>query len=70
MFLTAALPEGISSRRVFDEEIKNKVTVLPGLPFYVDGGGDDTIRMNFSAASEDQIVEGIHRLARVISSLR
>lgn len=70
MFLMMALPKGISSRRVFDEGITKKVAVLPGHPFYVDGGGDDTIRMNFSAASEEQITEGIHRLARVISSLR
>jgi 2-aminoadipate transaminase len=70
MFLMAALLKGISSRRIFDEGIKNKVAVLPGLPFYVDGGGDDTIRMNFSAASEEQIMEGLHRLARVFASLR
>ena len=70
MFLMAALPAGISSRGVFDEGIKNKVAVLPGLPFYTDGGGNDTIRMNFSAASEEQIDEGMHRLARVVTSLR
>lgn len=70
IFLMVSLPAGISSRRVFDEGIKKKVAVLPGHPFYVDGGGDDTLRMNFSAASEEQIVEGIRRLARVVSSLR
>ena len=69
IFLMVSLPTGISSRRVFEEGIKKKVAVLPGHPFYIDGGGDDTIRMNFSAASEEQIVEGIHRLARVFSSL-
>jgi 2-aminoadipate transaminase len=70
MFLMATLPLGLSSRMVFDEGVKNKVAVLPGLPFYVDGGGSDTIRLNFSSASEDQITEGMHRLSRVIASLR
>ena len=70
MFLMATLPPGISSRTVFDEGVKNKVAVLPGLPFYVDGGGTDTIRLNFSSASGDQIEEGMHRLARVVASLR
>ncbi|MDD1690459.1 MAG: PLP-dependent aminotransferase family protein [Methanoregula sp.] len=70
MFLIATLPAGLSSRRVFDEGVKKKVAVLPGLPFYVDGGGTDTIRLNFSSASEDQITEGMHRLARVIAALR
>ncbi len=70
MFLMATLPEGISSRRLFEEGIKEKVAVLPGFPFYTDGGGNDTIRMNFSAPSEDQISEGMRRLARVVYSLR
>ena len=70
MFLMATLPPGLSSRRVFDEGVKNKVAVLPGLPFYVDGGGTDTIRLNFSSASEDQITEGMHRLAQVVAALR
>jgi 2-aminoadipate transaminase len=70
MFLMATLPGGLSSRTVFDEGVKNKVAVLPGLPFYVDGGGADTIRLNFSSASEGQITEGMHRLSRVIASIR
>jgi len=70
MFLMATLPPGLSSRRVFDEGVKNKVAILPGLPFYVDGGGTDTIRLNFSSASEDQITEGMHRLAQVVAALR
>jgi 2-aminoadipate transaminase len=69
MFLLATLPGGISSRRVFDEGVKQKVAVLPGMPFYVDGGGTDTIRLNFSSSSEEEIREGMHRLARVISAL-
>lgn len=69
MFLMATLPPGLSSRTVFDEGVMNKVAVLPGLPFYVDGGGSDTIRLNFSSASEEQITEGMHRLARVIAAL-
>jgi len=70
MFLMATLPAGLSSRAVFDAGVKNGVAVLPGLPFYVDGGGTDTIRLNFSSASEAQITEGMHRLAQVISSLK
>jgi 2-aminoadipate transaminase len=49
--------------------VKEGVAVLPGIPFYVDGGGDDTIRLNFSNASPEAIKEGVARLARVISRL-
>jgi len=70
MFLMATLPSEISSRAVFEEGIKRGVAVLPGLPFYIDGGGTDTIRMNFSAPSEEQIKEGMVRLVRVINDLQ
>jgi 2-aminoadipate transaminase len=69
MFLLATLPKGLSSRKVFDEGVRQKVAILPGLPFYIDGGGADTIRLNFSSASDDEITEGMHRLARVITGL-
>lgn len=69
MFLLATLPPGISSREVFDKGVEQKVAVLPGLPFYLDGGGVDTIRLNFSSATEHQIFEGMTRLARVIGGL-
>jgi 2-aminoadipate transaminase len=70
MFLMATLPPGLSSRAVFDEGVRNRVAVLPGLPFYVDSGGTDTIRLNFSSASEEQIAEGMHRLSKVIHGMQ
>jgi 2-aminoadipate transaminase len=69
MFLTATLPAGMPAIQVFREGIEKKVAVLPGMPFFVDGGGDDTIRLNFSNADEEKIKEGMHRLAGVVNSL-
>lgn len=69
MFLMATLPPGISSRRVFDEGVKQKVAVLPGMPLYVDGGGEDNIRLNFSNPDEERIKVGLSRLADVIKGL-
>ena len=69
MFLTATLPPDVSSRKVFLRGIQQKVAVLPGLPFFVDGGGDDLIRLNFSSPSGEEIREGMHRLARVVRGL-
>jgi 2-aminoadipate transaminase len=69
MFLWITLPEGISSMDVFDAAIREQVAVLPGSPFYIDGGGNNTIRINFSNSSEEKIREGIGRLARVIRKL-
>jgi 2-aminoadipate transaminase len=67
MFLMATLPHGISSRKVFDEGVTQKVAVLPGMPFYVNGGGEDTIRLNFSNPDDEKIKVGISRLAKVIN---
>ena len=69
MFVWLTLPEGCSSMEVFDAALKKDVAVLPGLPFYVDGGGGDTLRLNFSNAPEARIVTGIRRLGSVITSL-
>ncbi|WP_319759333.1 PLP-dependent aminotransferase family protein [Maridesulfovibrio sp.] len=62
MFLWGTLPEGMSSMDLFDEAIKNKVAFVPGRPFYVDGSGENTFRLNFSNSDEEHIEEGIKRL--------
>ena len=66
----ATLPKGLLATTVFEEGIRQGVAVLPGLPFYTNGGGTDTIRMNFSTASDEQIKEGMGRLARVMNDLQ
>ena len=70
MFLTATLPEGMDSMAVFRRGIGEKVAVMPGQPFYTDGGGSDMIRLNFSNTDEERIKEGIARLSCVVAALR
>ncbi|MCL2101356.1 MAG: PLP-dependent aminotransferase family protein [Fibromonadales bacterium] len=43
----------------FKEILKSKVAMLPGTHFYADGGGKNTMRLNFSNASLEQIETGI-----------
>jgi len=66
MFIWLTLPDGCSSMDVFTRALKEKVAVLPGIPFYLDGGGTHTLRLNFSNATDVQIIDGITRLAAVI----
>jgi 2-aminoadipate transaminase len=66
MFIWVTLPAGCSSMDVFEQALKENVAVLPGMPFYVDGGGTDTIRLNFSNSTDENIITGMSRLARVI----
>jgi len=67
MFLWVSLPEGCSSLDLFEKALAMKVAYVPGAPFYVDGGGANTMRLNFSNASETDIEEGIRRLGSCLA---
>ena len=69
MFLWMTLPEGLSSMDLFEAAIQENVAFVPGMPFYVDGGGEDTIRLNFSNTDPARIEEGIRRLGRAMMRL-
>lgn len=66
MFIWATLPEGYSSTELFERALKENVAILPGVPFYTDGGGESTMRLNFSNSTPDRIEEGISRLGTVL----
>jgi 2-aminoadipate transaminase len=66
MFLWVTLPENLSSSYLFKLAMQENVAFVPGKAFYVDGGGDNTLRLNFSNSDEKKIEEGIKRLAKVI----
>jgi len=68
MFLWVTMPEGCSSMDLFDMAIKDKVAFVPGRPFYVDGSGENTLRLNFSNSDEARIEEGIKRLGKSIAT--
>jgi 2-aminoadipate transaminase len=67
MFLWVTLAQRMSSLELFGRALRAKVAFVPGSPFHIDGGGDDTLRLNFSNCDEAQIGEGIRRLAKVMS---
>ena len=68
MFMLARLPPGISSLALFQEGVRHGVAVMPGPPFFVEGG-DDVIRLNFSNTDPERCGEGIGRLARALAAL-
>lgn len=69
MFVWVTLPDGVRSMDVFEQALKEQVAVLPGTPFYTDGGGENTLRLNFSNSTPEKIRTGVERLARVIGSM-
>lgn len=69
MFVWVTLPEEMSSLELFNRAIREKVAFVPGQAFYADGGGRNTIRLNYSNCDTERIVEGITRLARAMREM-
>ncbi|NIS79241.1 MAG: aminotransferase class I/II-fold pyridoxal phosphate-dependent enzyme [Anaerolineales bacterium] len=67
LFLWAQTPEEINTKDFFETAVEAKVAYVPGNAFYPYGdGGDNSLRLNFSNASEEMIHEGIYRLGRAM----
>lgn len=66
LFLWVQLPKRMSATELFPKAIENKVAYVIGSAFHCNGKGFNTMRLNFSYPSEEQIDEGIRRLAKMI----
>lgn len=66
LFLWVILPEGMDAVALLKDAAERKVAFVPGSPFYVDGSGQNTLRLSFACMPPDTIREGIRRLAEVI----
>ncbi|MGO8915953.1 MAG: PLP-dependent aminotransferase family protein [Stellaceae bacterium] len=70
MFVWLTLPEGIDAAAVLTRAIAEaRVAFVPGRAFHADGGGANTLRLNFSLADPAAIGEGIGRLGALLRSL-
>jgi 2-aminoadipate transaminase len=67
LFLWATLPAGLDSREVLKLAVEAKVAYVPGQPFHANGGGERTLRLNFSYCSAEVIEEGVRRLGLAVS---
>ena len=62
MFLWGILPEWMDAADVLKLAIERKVAFVPGASFHPNGGGKNTMRLNFSYSNPAIIREGITRL--------
>jgi len=62
LFLWVTLPEHMDAEELFPKAVEKKVAYVMGSAFHFDGSGKNTMRLNFSYPSEEQIDEGIKRL--------
>jgi 2-aminoadipate transaminase len=66
LFIWAELPVKIDAALLFKKSLEKKVVFVPGEHFYCEKPNKNTLRLNFSMASPQQIEEGMTRLAEVI----
>jgi 2-aminoadipate transaminase len=66
-FVWVTLPDYVDTASMLPEALEAGVTYVPGDSFFPDGQtGKNSMRINFSFASPENIREGIRRLAEVI----
>ncbi len=66
LFLWATLPPYMNANELFIEAVEEKVAFVSGASFHANGGGENTMRLNFSNANPERIAIGIERLSRVV----
>ena len=66
LFVWATMPDYIDTTDLLAKALRENVAFVPGEAAYVDGSGHGSMRLNFSAQTEDEIREGIRRIGSVI----
>ncbi len=69
MFLWLELPESIDASELLDLAIERGVAYIPGEPFYAYDGKKNTIRLNFTVPSVEQINNGMKILAQLLTEV-
>ena len=66
LFTWVELPEGIDTRELAPKAMAQNVAYVPGSGFYPSGNTKNCMRLNYSNATDERIVEGIKRLGKVL----
>jgi DNA-binding transcriptional MocR family regulator len=64
--LLVTLCSGMDASALLEQAVERGVAFTPGNAFFVDGGGEHTLRLSFSGIPLNQIDEGVKRLAEAI----
>ena len=66
LFVWLSLPEGVDAESLLEAAVAEGVAYVTGAPFFVDGGGENTMRLTFAREDAPMIEEGVQRLGRVV----
>ncbi|MDD3335944.1 MAG: PLP-dependent aminotransferase family protein [Eubacteriales bacterium] len=65
LFIFVEMPEGFNATKLFNTAVERGVAYVPGTFFYPEGGHDNTLRLNFSNSTLEQVVEGMAILRKL-----
>ncbi len=68
LFVWATLPDYIDTTDLLAKALRDNVAFVPGQAAFVEPRGTHSMRLNFSAQTEDEIREGIRRIGAVIGA--
>lgn len=68
-FVWCRLPEGFDARILFERCVKKNVAFVCGSSFFADGGHQNTLRLNFSMPSVEQIEKGIRVIGEQLKEM-
>jgi 2-aminoadipate transaminase len=66
LFIWVTLPPELDASELLQEALELKVAFVPGYSFFPNGGGHNTLRLNFSYPLPEVIETGIERLGQVL----
>lgn len=68
MFVWVELPEGADTAALLPTVIEEeRVAYVSGAPFHPNGGGENTMRLNFTHANADVVRDGMARLGKALT---
>jgi 2-aminoadipate transaminase len=67
LFIWATLPDYIDTGDLLAKALRADVAFVPGEAAYLDGRGGNSMRLNFSGVSDEEIREGVRRIGQVIA---
>ena len=68
--LLLTLPPGLTATTLLPVAFERGVEFTPGPAFFLDGGGERTLRLAFSSVAAGRIDEGVRRLSEAIKTAR
>lgn len=69
LFLWVKLPEEYDANDVLKATVEKKCAFVPGNPFHPNGSGENTMRLNFSNSTPEQIRTGISCLGEILKEM-